>query len=289
VRKIVHGFYPIGSALEKIVPSLEMELSGIDHPMGPKEYLSAAFFTALSYFAIVLGVFGIAFYRAGMLGNANARLIALAFALAVSVAIFANALVYPRWRWNKKKVEIDRNILFAARHLMIQTSAGVPLFDALVSISEMYNNPNLDYGQVSREFQKIVKEVRGGKNLSSALEESATNSPSGYYKRMLWQVANSNRAGANMGMVLRDVVDYLSSEQTISIRKYGSQLNPLAMFYMIAGIIAPTMGLVVLTIISSISAIPINETTFIVILVVLLFVQVMFIGLIKSRRPVVAF
>jgi hypothetical protein len=49
------------------------------------------------------------------------------------------------------------------------------------------------------------------------------------------------------------------------------------------------MGLVVLAILSSISAIPINDVTFIVILVCLIFVQVIFIGLIKSRRPKVAF
>lgn len=288
VRKVVHGFYPVGAALEKLFPILEVELAGIDHPMSAREYLSAAIFTSLTFFLAIWLALGLFTYKT-TIANPSIRLIVLAFSLAFAMAAFVNAVLYPRWKWNKKKVDIDKNILFAARHLMIQTSAGVPLFDAIVSISEHYDNPNLDYGQVSREFQKIVKEVRSGKNITSALEESATNSPSPYYKRMMWQIANSNKAGANMGYVLRDIVDYLSSEQMIAIRNYGSQLNPLAMFYMLAGIIAPTMGLVVLTIISSISALPINEVTFAVILALLLFVQVIFIGLIKSRRPIVAF
>lgn len=120
------------------------------------------------------------------------------------------------------------------------------------------------------------------------MEDSAVRNPSPYYRRVLWQLANANKAGANIGYVLRDVVEFLSNDQRIMIREYGSQLNPLALFYMFTCVIAPTMGLIFLAITTIISSIPVNEAMFIAILMFLGVFQMMFIGLIKSRRPVVA-
>lgn len=102
------------------------------------------------------------------------------------------------------------------------------------------------------------------------------------------QLSNANRAGANIRFVLNDVVDFLSNEQQIKIREYGSMLNPLSLFYMFSSIIAPSMGIIFLTIISTLVDLNISEWMFVLILLLLGVLQIMFIGLIKSRRPVVA-
>ncbi|MCX6773050.1 MAG: type II secretion system F family protein [Candidatus Micrarchaeota archaeon] len=223
-----------------------------------------------------------------LLGDQSGRILILCFSSAIALSIFGYTLIYPQWLSSKRKGEVERNLLFAARHMMIQTSAGVPLFDVMASLSEEYDDKRLNYGQIGKEFKKIVKEVRGGRDLNSALEEAASLSPSPYFKRMLWQIANANKAGANMGVVLRDVVEFLSNEQRILIRDYGSQLNPLSMFYMLSCIIAPTMGIIFLAIFSSVATLPVNELTFIAILCIMVVVQIVFIGMIKSRRPAVA-
>jgi flagellar protein FlaJ len=212
----------------------------------------------------------------------------LMFSFAISIGIFAYILLVPSWMASKRRGEIEENLLFAARHMMVQSSAGVPLFDSMVSISEDYRDARFNYGAISAEFRKIVKETRGGRDLTSALEEAASHTPSPYFKRMLWQLANANKTGANVSAVLRDIVEFLSNEQRIIIREFGSQLNPLAMFYMLSCIIAPTMGIIFLTVFASIAAIPINEMTFIAVLVFLVFLQITFIGLIKSRRSKVS-
>ena len=77
----------------------------------------------------------------------------------------------------------------------------------------------------------------------------------------------------------------MTNEQKVLIRKYGSQLNPLAMMYMMIDVIIPSLGITFLIIFSSFSGIPVSETMFWLILVSVAFFQFSFIGIIKSRRP----
>ena len=57
---------------------------------------------------------------------------------------------------------------------------------------------------------------------------------------------------------------------------------------MIVCIIAPTMGLIFLMVLSTFIELKLTEFAYLIILTGLLIMQVMFIGLIKSRRPRVA-
>ncbi|MCL6089008.1 MAG: type II secretion system F family protein [Candidatus Marsarchaeota archaeon] len=288
VRSLATGFYPIAMLVEKLLPGMERDLEEAPSALNARQYIGGAllaFTLYLAAFGIVLaGIAG----RSGLLSSSEGRVGVFALSLAFSFSIFLYILLIPRWLAGKKRALIERDLLFAARHLMIQTSAGVPLFDAIVSISEEYDDEALNYGEIAREFGRIVRNVRGGQDLTEALEGSAQRSPSPYYQRVAWMLANANKAGANTGHVLRDVVEFLAGEQRIAIRNYGSQLNPLAVLYMLACVIAPTMGVIFLAIASTLVDIPLNELTFGAILAGLALVQIMFIGLIKSRRPTVS-
>jgi flagellar protein FlaJ len=288
VKGIVHGYYPLAAILLKFLPTLDMELGDAKSRFSAKEYLSGALFTFTIYLIAFGSIMGLWALRNNLLGESRIRILIVLFAFSIALAILTYILIYPRWKSAKLKGELEKNLLFAIRHMMIQTNAGVPLFDSIVSISEEYADEFFNYGAISAEFKKIVKEVKSGTELSDALEASAIRNPSTYYRRTLWQLANANRSGANMNYVLKDMVEFLSNEQRIAIRNYGSQLNPLALFYLFTCIIAPTMGIIFISITVTISNANISDTFFWAILVLLAVVQMVFIGLIKSRRPVVA-
>lgn len=287
-RGIIRSMYPATIALINFFPSLNGELERARSDLNAKEYLGGAIFAFIFYFIAMATILGIWAGRMGILGDMNGIMIVGLASVSIALAIFIYIVIFPKWMMNTKLADIERNLLFATRHLMIQTTAGVNVFDAIVSVSEEYGDKNLDYGEISKEFRQIVKEVRSGKNLTDALEESAARNPSKYYRRVLWQLANSNKAGTDVGDVLKNIVEFLSNEQRIMIRDYGSQLNPLALFYMFTCILAPTMGLIFIMIMSTFVEIPVTEVTFGIILIFLVVVQIMFIGLIKSRRPKVA-
>ena len=200
--------------------------------------------------------------------------------------VFTSSALYPRWRSQQRAAAIERDLLFAVRHLTVQTNAGVPLFSAMVSVSE--ERGALGYGVLGKEFGRIVKEVQSGKDLSKALDESAARNPSRYYERIMWQLANSNRAGVPVNEALSELLDYLSEEQIIALKSYGAQLSPLALMYLLTTIVGPTLGLIFLMVVSTLVAIPVNEVVLGLLLFFLAIFQIFFIGLIRSRRPVVA-
>jgi len=289
-KGMLRPFYPLSSRFANTFPSIGKNLNLLESRIGTKDYISGAMLTFLIYFilisAVLWAVAGKTFPDVLATIESQALLILISFA--ISFAIFAYTLVLPHWLLSKKIRAVEKDLLFVTRHLMVQTTAGVPIFDAIVSVGEKYNDENLDYGEASREFEKIVLMVRTGKDFTEALEESAANNPSLFYRKVVWQLSNANRAGADIGDVLRNLVEYLSAEQRIMIQDYGSQLNPLALFYMIMCVIAPTMGLIFLMIVSTFVEINITELTFVVILLGLIVIQLTFMGLIKSRRPRVA-
>ncbi|MCX8195281.1 MAG: type II secretion system F family protein [Candidatus Micrarchaeota archaeon] len=277
-KVLAHYFYGISSRMLKGFKFLERELYKLDSNLTAREYLALVLFNSFLYF-LATEIF--VYFVALKLKVASPLTWALGAAFVVSSLIFMFDILYPRWLSNKRVAEIDRNLLFAARHLRIQTTAGVPLFESIVSASH-------GYGAVSQEMEKIATQVQAGTNLADALEESAAKNPSYYYSRILWQMSNAVKAGTDIGPVLSDIVDFLAEEQRVQMRNYGAQLNTLAIMYLMACIIAPTISLIFMMVISSFADLPITDSIFWLILALLVFVQYMFIGIIENRRPVIS-
>jgi pilus assembly protein TadC len=144
-----------------------------------------------------------------------------------------------------------------------------------------------NYGSVSKEFKKAVRQIIAGKPQIDALEELSSRNPSIYFRRTIWQIVNGMKAGSDMSTVIQEIIDSLGEEQLLQIQKYGSQLNPLAMFYMLVAVIVPALGVTFIVVVSSFLSMPSNTTKIIFwgLFGVILFFQIMFLGVIKSRRP----
>ena len=88
-----------------------------------------------------------------------------------------------------------------------------------------------------------------------------------------------------MGIVLNNIIESITKEQALAIRRYGSQLNPLTLVYMMVAVIVPALGITMLIVLSTFSGMEITETMMWGIMGALAFMQFMYIGLIKSKRP----
>jgi pilus assembly protein TadC len=274
---LAQPFYRASVSFVKKNKSIGKDFYKLECDLPAESYVSMAMLNSVFY-AIVFGILAFA-----VLGKTNLSPIGGALVAAVfgAMAIFVVSLAYPKWLINKKVREIDKNLLFAARHLRVQTSAGVSLFNAMVSASN-------GYGAVSQEFEKIVARIHGGVNMVDALDESAAKNPSRYYNKIIWQLSNAIRAGTDVGPVLVEIVDLFMEDQRIQIKEYSAQLNTLAILYLLLCIIVPTLSLVFMLVISSFVDIPITNDVLVIVLCGVVFVQYMFIGLIGSRRPAVS-
>lgn len=278
VMTLAHRLHGVAAFLRPRMKFVEKPLMLLDVDTSATDYISMSLFNSLVYF-VFAGL--LVFIFAYKLGIKDSVVWALVGGVVTACVVFLFCSIYPKWLSNKKVKEIDRDLLFAARHLKIQTTTGVPLFDSLVSASH-------GYGMVSKEFEKIVVKVQGGVSLADALEESSMKNPSYYYNRILWQLSSAVKTGGDVGSVLSQIVDFLAEEQRIEMHSYGAELNTLAIMYLMGCIVAPTIALIFMLVITSFVDVPITDTVFIMLLGVMIFVQYMFIGMIESRRPVIS-
>jgi flagellar protein FlaJ len=250
IQKIMYISIGIAVAMAIVIPILFYELTILDTAV-----------TVSPLIGIMLGLVG---------------------AIAGYMVIFNNLILYPVKKARNSGKEIEKDVLFAARDMIIAMRSGMPLYNAIVTVST-------GYGTASREFGKIVETVQLGTPIENAIDSVCLKSKSPTFNRIMLQSSTSIKAGADVIGALQEAIDEVSQERVIELRRYGQRLNALAMFYMLFGIIFPSMGIAVATIMTTfISIITINNTTLAMVFVGIVILQFVFLNMIRSARPVYA-
>ena len=258
--------------------SLESYLEWIGVDLTREEYLGIV---SRSFVNLFLSLFIILSVTLMIFGIKSFYLIGAGVAILFAGFISFSQLAYPRVRISRKEKNIERNLIFALEDILIQLNSGIPLFDILTNIS------NSNYGELSVEFKKAVKRIGSGEPESKVLADLSASSHSVFFKRTLWQISNGLNAGSDMSAIIRDNIKTLNEEQMIQIQNYGNKLNPLVMMYMLISVIVPALSVSFMTVVASMIGLEENLTKglFVGLFVMVVLFQIMFLGLIKSKRP----
>ena len=260
---------------------LEDALADINVKKTPYDFVSGMVRNAI-IIAIIVGFATGAVLLKLTSDPAIAFLFAFVLGFAAYNVLLNRFVMYPMQKKKQLGREIEKDILFAARDLVISMRSGMPLFNAMTSVST-------GYGAASREFAKIVELVELGMPIEQAMEDVSQRSRSKTFKRIILQASVSIKAGADITGALQSVVEEVMQERVIELRRYGQRLNALSMFYMLFGVIFPSMGIAVATILTTFIAIfTINFSVLIATLVGMIFLQVIFLNIMRSSRPTFA-
>ncbi len=280
VRDISEHFLGFGENLSKLFPSLEFELEQAGYSLSPRRWMAIALFTFIFYFLIVF----FALFIVTMIARTEPFLafsISLLAGGSMGLGGFFFITFYPKLSVTRKVKDIEKHLPPMLHHLLVQVRAGVPLYNTLVSIAKS------DYGLLSHEIRRVVNEINTGRSEAEALEILTRETPSFFFRRVMWQMINALKSGADIGDTLKEIVNNIATEQRVAIKKYGSQLNPLALMYMLFAVIFPTLGITFLLVLASFTGIAINlELVLTGIIFMLVVFQFLFVGFIKSRRPI---
>lgn len=278
-KVVAKRFYGIAEQLVKITPSLKLELIQAGFGMSEIEYMGIAVFSSL--FMLLFTFLPLAIF----ISSATSLTRGLGIAFAAGTFMFFVTLIYirkyPKLLIQRNLRNIERNLLFALRHFYVQVKSGVSIFDALTSVASG------NYGSVSQEFKVAIRKINSGATTESVLEDLALKNPSAFFRRSIWQLSNGIKAGSDISSLIKAVIDNISAEQRIAIRRYGSQLNPLTLVYMMVAVVLPSLGVTFLLVLSSFSGLVVSEIMFWAILGFLALFQFMFVGIIKSKRPTI--
>ncbi len=267
-----------GKIKHKKKSALSESLKNIDAGISREEYIAIVKRTFIFSFLIL---FVISTSILALLSIKLFYLYGFVVSLLFSFFVFFSQMVYPKIYTSRRQRRIEKDLIPALEDILIQLNSGIPLFSILTNLSEA------DYGELSGEFKKAVKRINAGEPQEDVLENLGERNSSVFFRRTLWQISNGMRAGSDMSIVIKDSIKALNEEQLIQIQNYGNRLNPLIMFYMLISVIIPSLSVTFLTIISSMINLPktMTQLIFIGLFVFVVLVQIMFLGMIKSRRP----
>jgi archaeal flagellar protein FlaJ len=243
-----------------------------------EEYLGISvrsFFISLVVFYFLFSTFLLLF------GIRLFYLFGAGIAILFSSFIFFSQMVYPKIFISRKQKDIEKNLISALQDMLVQLNSGIPLFDIMVNISAA------DYGVLSLEFRKAVRRINAGESESDVLNDLGKKNPSNFFRRTLWQISNGMNSGSDISIVVEDSINSLNEEQLIQLQTYGNKLNPMIVLYMLIAVIVPSLSIAFLTIISSLINLP-GDMIILIFISLLIFdilIQIMFLGVIKSKKP----
>jgi len=269
-------FERMGAVIAKSRPSLKLDLFQAEVQLSPKDYVSIVVLTTVFYFFTMTPMI----FMVGLLARGKPDFfLPLGVGGVFSLFIFSYLMRYPKFVATKRIKKLEKDLLNSLQHILIEIKSGVPLFNSLIGVTE-------GYGEVSDEFKIVVREINAGVAEIKALERASLRNPSLYFRRSIWQITNAMKAGSDVASALESIVTTLTQEQIIAIRRYSQELSPFTLMYMLIAVIMPTLGITFLIILSSFAGLNIPDFLFPLILLVLAVFQYFYMGIIKTKRPV---
>ncbi|MFH1106791.1 MAG: type II secretion system F family protein [Candidatus Micrarchaeota archaeon] len=266
-----------GNVVSTFFPGLGQELIQAESQINAREYAANAIVASLGNFLAILGG---SLLLARITGEASLYWQGPVAAVLIGAVSVVTIVSYPKIITRKKARRLDNELIPALRQLLIHVKSGVPLFEALASACD-------DYGEVSVEFRKMIKKINGGIPIQQAFEEAGKASPSKQMKRVLWQISNALKVGTDVGKALEEMINDLTKEKIDDIKRYGQELSPWTMIYMLAAIVVPSLGITMMLVIISFLGIEVPSIFFSLVLVFIIGFQIFFLDFVRSRRPAV--
>ena len=196
------------------------------------------------------------------------------------ILLFLYFLITVKARIRKREREINKEVLFVGRYLLVKIYSGRPLLNALIETAG-------SKGIAPKYIKEIVDDIGTGSTIEDALNNAMIYSPSDKLRRILFQINNALQLGIDVTKPLESVLGEITREEELEINKYGKKLNTLVIFYMLAAIIVPSLGTAIFIVISSLIRFPIDKTGLFVFVFFIVILQFMFITFFRSIRPMV--
>jgi flagellar protein FlaJ len=257
-------------------PALNIKLRQSGMKETPGEFVKKTFFT--SFYMTT----GLVLFLAAIFSKIKFLVVILSIVFPILfMLMFLYFVKLPDVRIIKKRKEIDREVVFAGRFLIVEMESGVLLYNAMANVAKSYK-------EIGKVFKDILNSIDMGTGIEDALNEAIEFTPSPDFRRVLWQIVNALRTGSDISESLKSVVEQITREQIIEINTYAKKLNPLAMFYMIIAVILPSLGVTMMIVLSSFISIQLSLPVLVGVAVLLGILQLIFFVIIKSSRPAVS-
>ena len=160
--------------------------------------------------------------------------------LVIMAMIYVFTVNYPQIKEKNSYSDLNQELPYALRHMGIELKSGKGLHDTLITVK------NADYGSLSREFNRVLEEVKYGKPTEESLLEMSRRVKSEGLSRTIHQIIGTLRVGGNLANSLNIIAKDISFETQIKLKEYTQKLNSFILIYTFIAILAPVVILIML-------------------------------------------
>jgi flagellar protein FlaJ len=154
--------------------------------------------------------------------------------------------LYPVYRADKHKRELDDELTFTTGYMAILASAGVSPENIFYSLS----NLNVPLA-ASAEAKEVVKNINlFGLDVISALEKASRRTPSENLRNTIEGIISTIHAGSNLGGFLRGKFKTAMKLKRLSLKKYSDSLSLLSEVYVALLLTGPLLLVILVAVMS---------------------------------------
>jgi flagellar protein FlaJ len=172
----------------------------------------------------------------------------LLFGCGIALFTWAFAVIglylYPVYKADKHKRELDDELPFTTGYMAILASAGVSPEKIFHSISTL-NVPLA----ASSEARDVVKNINlFGLDIISALEKASSQTPSNRLRDMIEGIISTIHTGGNLGVFLREKFKTAMKLRRLSLKKYADSLAILSEVYVALLLTGPLLLVIMVSV-----------------------------------------
>ena len=237
----------IGEKTERVLPlfrDLDSNLQRAGLKVTFKAYVSLTVFATILNSLVALAIIPCLLIFAFNVQLLPAILFGVGGSLFTSAFSLIGFYVYPIYRADKLRRELEDELPFITGYMAILTSAGVSPEKIFYSLS------NLSVPlTVSLEAKNVVRDVNlFGLDIISALEGTSKRTPSERFREMLEGFISTIHSGGNLAAYLREKSRQYMKLKRISLRKFSDTLSILSEFYVTLLVTGPLLLIIMLAV-----------------------------------------
>ncbi|MGC9094414.1 MAG: type II secretion system F family protein [Candidatus Bathyarchaeia archaeon] len=237
----------IGEKTGRILPlfrDLDLNLQKSGLKVSFKAYVSLTVFTALLLSLTAMTIIPSMLFFSFKLPILPALMFGIGGSLFACAFVIIGFYIYPLYRADKVKRDLEDELPFTTGYMAILSSAGVSPEKIFYSLSNL--SPPL---AISNEAKNIVRNINlFGSDIISALEETSKLTPSKRFREMLEGFISTIHSGGNLASYLREKSTQYMKLKRITLRKFSDTLSILSEFYVAVLVTGPLLFVIMLAV-----------------------------------------
>ena len=218
IRLIDHHFGHWFSTQQRQITAMKLTRGGVEYSLSPEQFMAARFVAALG-FALVAWV---------LLARVGDSVGLLALVIATGGYFYPD--LWLRETTARRQNAILRALPFYLDIITLSVEAGSNLTGGMTqAVQKSADSP------LRREFSRVLRDIRSGKNRADALRDLSERSASPAVTQVVSSLIQAERTGSSLGPLLRAQADQLRSRRFQKAEKQAMEapvklLGPLVMF-----------------------------------------------------------